>query len=48
MLFTTFINDTVGLREHTLSKFADIKLSCAVDSPEGWDVIQRDLDKFKR
>lgn len=48
ILFTTFINDTVGLRECTFSKLADNKLSHAVDSPEGRDAIQRDLDELKR
>jgi len=47
VLFNIFINDSKI--KCTVSKFADdIKLSGVVDTPEGWDVIQRDLYKLQR
>jgi len=48
-LFHVFISDRDSRIEYTLSNSAaDTKLSGAVDMPEGWDAIRREMDKLEK
>lgn len=48
-LFNILINDTESEIQCTLCKSAtDIKLSSSLDTTEGWDVIQGDLNKMEK
>lgn len=49
ILFYIFISDIDSEVECILIKYTDdTKLCDAVDTPEGWDVIPRDLDRFEQ
>jgi len=49
VLFNIFISDVERGMKCAISKFAVVtKLSSEVNTPEEWDIIPRDLDKFKK
>jgi len=48
VLFNIFVNNMDSGIECILNKFADTKMCGVVNTLEGRDVIQRDLDRFER